>query len=76
MIVISDKWLILVIILIILVIFSFDYQAIINKNSIRIFFEEYEYPTNGIFGLLEEILCFSNIEGIDLHWLEVLVNSY
>jgi len=27
-----------------LVVFSFDYHVRANKNSIRIFFEDYEYP--------------------------------
>jgi len=53
--VMSDKLLIIVIVLLIIVIFSFDYQARVNnRNSIRIFFEDYEYPKNGIFGLSGE----------------------
>ncbi len=71
----SDKWLILVIILIILVIFSFDYQARINRNSIRIFFEEYEYPKNGILGLLEGIFCLRITKNIGFTLVRGFVKS-
>lgn len=40
----NNKLLVLIIVLIMLVVFSFDYHVRANKNSIRIFFEDYEYP--------------------------------
>ncbi len=60
----DDKVLVLLIILLILVIFSFDYQARLNRNSIRIFFEDYEFRKSQIKRLSEKAIELAKIKNV------------